>query len=497
MRVAVGGFLHETNTFAEAHTTYEDFATPDAWPGIVRGDAIAPAVRGLNLPMAGFLAQAETLGFDLVPTIWASASPSGLVTQSAFESIVDELVARLAAAGPLDAVFLDLHGAMVCEHVADGDGEIMRRVREVAGPNATMVVVLDFHANITRQMVETADLLVTYRTYPHVDMEQTGRRAAALLVAAASRPYKAFRKLPYLIPLHWQSTLAEPMASLMAIVEDVEQTPGVTSVALAAGFSLADFDECGPAVVVYGDDREAVDASADRLEQAFLEREPAFAGELLAPSGALERARSVLGTVLLADTQDNPGAGATSDTVGILRAMIDAHVPDGVIAVICDPEAAAAAHAAGEGADITIGLGAKSPRSTEESVVATYRVERLGDGNFVGTGPFYSGCRMQLGPMAQLRVGGVRIVVSSRRQQAADQAMLRHVGIDPASHKIVALKSSVHFRADFAPFAKQILIVVAPGENVADPERLAYSRLRRGVRIQPLGRAFAPPEGER
>ena len=497
MRVAVGGFLHETNTFAEAHTTYEDFAAPDAWPGIVRADEIAPAVRGLNLPMAGFLAQAETLGFDLVPTIWASASPSGLVTQSAFETIVDELVERLAAAGRVDAVFLDLHGAMVCEHIDDGDGEIIRRVRKAAGPDATIVVALDFHANITRLMVETADLLVTYRTYPHVDMEETGRRAASLLADASSRPYKAFRKLPYLIPLHWQSTLAEPMASMMAIVEDAERAPGITSAALAAGFSLADFDECGPAVVVYGDDRNAVDASADRLERSFLEREPAFAGELLEPAEAIKRARAVDGTVLLADTQDNPGAGATSDTVGILRAMVEARVPDGVVAVICDPEAAAAAHAAGEGADITIALGAKSARSTEESVVATFHVERLGDGNFVGTGPFYSGCRMQLGPMAQLRIGEIRVVVSSRRQQAADRAMLRHVGIDPARHQIVALKSSVHFRADFAPLAKQILIVVAPGENIADPERLGYSRLRRGVRIQPLGRAFEPREGER
>ncbi len=497
MRVAIGGFLHETNTFAEAHTTYEDFAAPDAWPGIVRADEIAPAVRGLNLPMAGFLAQAETLGFDLVPTIWASASPSGLVTQSAFETIVDELVERLAAAGRVDAVFLDLHGAMVCEHIDDGDGEIIRRVRKAAGPDATIVVALDFHANITRLMVETADLLVTYRTYPHVDMEETGRRAASLLADASSRSYKAFRKLPYLIPLHWQSTLAEPMASMMAIVEDAERAPGITSAALAAGFSLADFDECGPAVVVYGPDRNAVDASADRLERSFLDREPAFAGELLEPAEAIKRARAVDGTVLLADTQDNPGAGATSDTVGILRAMVEARVPDGVVAVICDPEAAAAAHAAGEGADITIALGAKSARSTEESVVATFRVERLGDGNFVGTGPFYSGCRMQLGPMAQLRIGGIRIVVSSRRQQAADRAMLRHVGIDPARHQIVALKSSVHFRADFAPLAKQILTVVAPGENIADPERLGYSRLRRGVRIQPLGRAFEPREGGR
>jgi len=492
MRVAVGGFLHETNTFAKAHTAYEDFATPDAWPGIVRGDEIAPAVQGVNLPMAGFLAQAETLGFELVPTIWASAAPSGLVTQSAFEAIAGELVGRLAAAGRVDAVFLDLHGAMVCEHVADGDGEILRRVRAVVGAETTIVAALDFHANVTRAMVETADLLATYRTYPHVDMEETGRRAATLLVEASSRPYKAFRKLPFLIALHWQSTLAEPMASLMALVGDAEQAPGVTSVALAAGFSLADFDECGPAIVVYGRDRQAAEAAADRLEQAFLDREPGFAGELLEPAVALERARSAAGTVLLADTQDNPGAGATSDTVGILRAMIEAGVPDAVVAVICDPEAAAAAHQAGEGAEITIALGAKSPRATEESVVATFRVERLGDGNFVGTGPFYGGSRMQLGRMAQLRVGGIRVVVSSRRQQAADRAMLRHVGVDPAAHRIVALKSSVHFRADFGPLASQILIVVAPGENLADPERLGYARLRRGVRIQPLGRAFEP-----
>ena len=496
MRVAVGGFLHETNTFASSRATYEEFAAPDAWPGIVRGDEIAPAVCGLNLPVAGFLAQADKLDFDLIPTIWASAAPSGPVTQSAFEAIVGELVERLAGAGPVDAVFLDLHGAMVCEHIADGDGEIIRRVREAVGPDATIAVALDFHANITRLMVEAADLLVTYRTYPHVDMEEAGRRTASLLANSSSRPYKAFRKLPYLIPLHWQSTLVEPMASMMAIVEAEERLSGVTSVALAAGFSLADFEDCGPAIVVYGDDRRAVDALADRLERSLLDREPAFAGELLEPSEAIRRARSIDGTVLLADTQDNPGAGGTSNSVGILRAMLEASVPDAVVAVMCDPEAAATAHAAGEGAEINIALGAKSGRLMEESVVGTFHVERLGDGNFVGTGPFYSGCRMQLGPMAQLRIGGIQIVVSSRRQQAADRAMLHHVGVDPARHQIIALKSSVHFRADFASIAKQILIVAAPGENTADPERLGYCRLRRGVRIQPLGRPFEPRESE-
>ena len=189
--------------------------------------------------------------------------------------------------------------------------------------------------------------------------------------------------------------------------------------------------------------------------------------------------------LILADTQDNPGGGGNADTMSLIKAMVASGSRDVLAGVICDPEAAARAHAAGEGALVELQLGARAGTTGETPLAARYRVLALGDGRFTGTGPFYRGGRFELGPMALLEVGGVRIAVASRKQQAADQAMFRHLRAEPAEYAVLALKSSVHFRADFGPIASRILVVEAPGPNVADPARLPFTRLRPGMRTGP------------
>ena len=172
-RIAVGGFQHETNTFAALPATLADFVAPDAWPGLVRGEALFEAVRGINLPAAGFIDEARSAGDELAPLAWCSAQPSGRVTRDAYEHVCHMLLEDLSASGSLDAVYLDLHGAMVAEHLDDADGELLRRVRRLLGPDVRLVASLDFHANVSPLMVATADLLVGYRTYPHVDRAET------------------------------------------------------------------------------------------------------------------------------------------------------------------------------------------------------------------------------------------------------------------------------------------------------------------------------------
>ena len=178
-RIAVGGFQHETNTFAKRETGLAQFIEPDAWPGLVRGLEMLEAIAGINLPAAGFVSEASALGHRVVPLLWCAAQPAGRVTREAFETISALLLARLADAGPCDAVYLDLHGAMVAEHLDDADGELLRRVRAAVGPAVPIVASLDFHANISPAMVATADALPSYRSYPHVDMAETGARAAS------------------------------------------------------------------------------------------------------------------------------------------------------------------------------------------------------------------------------------------------------------------------------------------------------------------------------
>ncbi len=491
-RIAVGGFQHETNTFAPLPASLEDFETPDAWPGLVRGAALLEAVRGINLPAAGFVDAALAGGFKLVPLTWCAAQPSGRVTREAFETVSAMLLDDLSACSSLDAVYIDLHGAMVAEHVDDADGELLSRVRRVVGEDTRVVASLDFHANVSPRMVEAADALVGYRTYPHVDMAETGARAFGLLhdLLRAPLPAKSHRALPFLIPLTSQCTLVEPMRSLMACVSG-PPPPGVVSLDFFPGFPAADVAECGPTLVGLGRDPRAVARALDALETLVLQREGAFRLDLVSIAEAVAQARRHDGRpghpLVLADTQDNPGAGGNADTTSLLKALVEADIPGTLAGVIWDSEAAARAHAAGEGATVELALGARTGFPGETPLSARYRVDRLGDGRFTGTGPFYRGGRFALGPMALLTLGHVRIVVASRKQQAADQAMFRHVGAEPAEATVLALKSSVHFRADFGAIAKKVLLVEAPGPNPADPARLPFTQLPPDRRLRPAG----------
>jgi microcystin degradation protein MlrC len=356
------------------------------------------------------------------------------------------------------------------------------------GRDVRLVASLDFHANVSDRMVEAADVLVGYRSYPHVDMAETGARCYVLLRELLQAPFPARRRraLPFLIPLTSQCTLVEPMRSLMARTRS--PPPGVASLSFFPGFPAADVAECGPSIVAFGRDEDAVRLAVDALFDAVLAEEAGFGLELLSVAEAVEMARREGRPgrpLILADTQDNPGAGGNADTTTLLKALAAAGLPGTLAGVIWDPEACARAHAAGEGRTIEIGLGARTGFPGETPLVARWRVVRLGDGRFTGTGPFYRGGRFELGPMALLEHGHLRVAVASRKQQAADQAMFRHLGAEPAGAAVLALKSSVHFRADFGPIAGRVVLVDAPGPNPADPARLPFTRLAPGLRLRP------------
>lgn len=496
-RIAIAGFQHETSSFAPTKAGYEAFATPGGWPGLTRGPAILEAVAGINLPVAGFIDAARADGHELAPALWCHAPPSAPVTEAAYERIAGMLLEDLAALMPADAVYLDLHGAMVAEHLEDGEGELLGRVRALVGPDMPVVASLDLHANLTPAMVAAADALPAFRTYPHLDMAETGARAAeqvGRLLGTRSRRHTTLRQAPFLAPITSQCTLVDPARALYAAAREVEGG-GAACVSLCMGFPLADIRDCGPAVAVHGSDEAAVGRAAEEIAGLIESSEVAFASEYWTPDDAVRRAMALAGSagrpVILADTQDNPGAGGDGDTTGIIESLVRLGAQGAVVALLNDAEAARAAHAAGEGADIEIAIGEGSGQPGHRPYRNRFRVARLGDGAFTATGPFYAGSRMRLGPMALLEVGGVGILVASRKQQAADQAMLRHLGVEPAAQKILALKSSVHFRADFQALASEILIVTAPGPCIADTTKLAYKRLRPGVRVGPGGPAFA------
>ena len=499
-RIAIGGFQHETNCFVPTRTDFAYFAAHRDRPPLVRGPDVLEWLSDTSFALSGFLREMGD-AHDYAPLLWTSGGAGGYVTRDAFERIAGEMVGLLSQAMPVDAIYLDLHGAAVCEDFEDCEGELLRRIRAAVGDAVPVVYSLDYHANVTPAMLAYGDGVQAYRTYPHVDRVDTGKRAARVLqqVLERGRPAgRALRKAPFLLPLNSQCTMIDPSKAIIEHSVRLERGD-VLSVAYLAGFPPADLHDCGPSVVVYAWTQAAADAAADTLLRDIEAREAAFAQPLLQPDEAVQQAMRIAETasrpVVIADTQDNPGAGGTGDTTGMLVALIRNGAHRAVLGFLVDPESAAAAHAAGEGADVTLALGGRFGPDGCEPCVATFRVECLGDGRFTTTGPSVGGRQVDLGPMALLRVGGpggVGVVVTTKRMQAHDQSPFRHLGIEPSEQKILVLKSTVHFRADFQPIAETVLVALAPGGHVVDTTRYPFRRLRAGVRLFPLGPGFVP-----
>lgn len=494
-RIAIGGFLHETNTFAPSKATFSDFDGASGYGHIREGDAIFEHLSQVNAAIAGAIQTGHDRGWNMVPTLWCAASPSAHVTEDAFERIAGRLLDLIARAGPLDGVFLDLHGAMVAEHLDDGEGELLARLRALIGPDVPVAVALDLHANVTPLMVENADLLESYRTYPHVDMTETGARAAQVLaqmVETGARPEKAFLQAPFLTAIAWQSTWSEPARRLYQRLEEIAQ--GQTAISFNMGFPAADFPDCGMSVLAYG---PGADKAARKMMDAVEAAEPAFNGRVWSAdegvAEAMRLAASARRPVVLSDTQDNPGAGANSDTTGMLRAMLEAGA-SGAIGNLFDPAAAQTAHDAGEGATIELSLGGHSGVPGDSPLRAEFQVEKLSDGVFTAPGPYYGGRVMEMGPSACLRINNVRIALTSAKAQMADRAMFSSLGIIPERERILVVKSSNHFRADFTLIAEAILVCQSPGPMAVDPATLPWRRLRRGLRLSPMGAPFEPKE---
>ena len=485
MRIAIGGFLHESHSFAPRATGFEDFLKPGGFPPLLHTKELVETLRPTSVCSAGAIAAAEAAGAEIAPLAWSFANPAGPVTREAFERISALILAALSDALPVDGVFLELHGAMVSDDFPDAEGELLRRARAVVGPDIPIAVTLDPHANMTPLMARMADVLVPYRTYPHVDMRAMGVRATELLLARIARkaPWAmAFRELDFLIPITSQCTMVEPMAGVMAARAAIEAQHAV-ELAYCFGFPYADFDGCGQAIAAWAETPEAAQAAVDALAADIAAREAAFAGGVMEAQEAVARALAApRHPIVIADTQDNPGGGGHGDTTGMLAELLKQGAEGAVLAPMNDAEAAAACHAAGVGATVTLALGGKSDGAPLQ---VTGVVERLSDGRFTLEGPMGKGNPANLGQTALLRVGGVRVVIVSRKMQAHDQAIFRHLGVEPAAQRIVVVKSSVHFRAHFQPIAAEVLVAAAPGPVVADPATLPFTALRPGLRLRP------------
>ncbi|CAN7522822.1 M81 family metallopeptidase [Bosea sp. LjRoot90] len=490
LRLAIGGFQHETHSFAPKATVFSDFLNPAGFPPLTRGAALMAEIAGTATALAGAIPVFEAHGATLLPLLWCLGMPAGPIEDGAFERIAAMLCADVSdalLAGPLDGVYLDLHGAALTDSIPDAEGELLLRLRRILGPDVPVVISLDPHANLTAEMVACSDGIAPYLTYPHVDKRETGARAAKLLLARVARgvPFaKAFRQLDYWFTLSGQCTMTEPMRSVMAERAAISAQFEVAELGFCFGFPYADFADCGAAVSCHADTQGQADAAADAFLAYLNARENDFRPDAIpgaaAVAEALKTAKDAHRPVILADTQDNPGGGGHCDTTGLLAELVGQGAQGAVVCLINDADSARACHAAGEGATLQLDLGGKSDGVPFSGLA---RVLKLGDGNFTLTGPMGQGNRAKLGATALVAFEpGVRVMIASRKTQAYDQAILRHLGVEPTECPIIVLKSSVHFRADYEPIAERIIVAASPGPVIVDPSTLPFRHVRPGIR---------------
>lgn len=481
-RVGLLGVVHETNTFEAGSTGYAAFAQPADREPLMQGDALW-AMRGTRSVMGGMLEvlepQLPTGLLELVPLYRASAAPSAMVESAAWQRIQSEVLQAVAQAGPLDGLLIEFHGAMVAEGERDCEGALLAALRACLGPQCVLVATLDFHANVSAAMVGHADVLVPYRTYPHIDMFETGQRAARRMLArlmADAPDCHVWAQAAFLIPLAGQYTGDGAMGAFMQDCAIAARRHAV-DVAFCGGFVLADTSDTGPSLVVYAPEgkQDVAQQALHSLMERLQSYRSALAPALWAPSEAVARLQPQERSIL-ADVADNPGAGCAADNLATLCALHDAAIPRSLVATLNLPHWASQAHAVGVGAEIAVDLPGRD-------LPVVMRVLALSDGHYCCSGAMWLGREVRQGPTARLRWGTVELIVASLPVQALDPGALACTGVSADDYQVLSLKSSVHFRAAFGPWAQTILNVDAfrqPGDPA--PERI-YQQLRSGVAV--------------
>jgi microcystin degradation protein MlrC len=473
---------HETNTFSTIATDRAQFEARH----LHYGEEIVETFRGTGTCLGGMIEGAERHGLALLPSVAAAASPAGRVTDDIYGHVKDRLLADLRAAGRVDGVLLDLHGAMATESLEDAEGDLLQAVRRVVGPGVPVAVTLDFHGNVTPAMARHADLLHGYRTYPHVDMAERGLEATRRLrdlAARRVRPTVALRRPPLLPPLGNQGTARGPMRRLYDPADEMERDPRVITISVFAGFPHADIPEAGLGIYVATDgDQALADHLADRLAETAWAHRHEFIHQGLPPAEAVRRAlQAPAGPVVLADMADNTGGGAAGDGTEILRELVRQGARSAVVACLWDPRAVQACVESGVGRSLTLEVGGQVDDRHGAPLRVTGVVRTLSDGRFVHKGPMARGLPGRLGPTAVLDVNDVKVILISHRWQTLDPEMIRFVGLDPLEQKILVVKSTIHYRAAFEPLAREILEVDAPGLSSSNLGRFDFTRVRRPI----------------
>lgn len=487
--VLTAEFAHETNTFNRHLTEYHSFMDRYGYFGDEaikeRGDA--------NTELAGFLDTGRKHGWDIIHVLSCSAEPAGYVTRDAFDRLAGQIVGAAAAnRDKLSGILLGLHGAMVTEFTEDGEGELLRRLREVVGPDLPIAITLDLHANVTPAMCALADIIVSYKTYPHIDMRARAVQAGEILHRAMKgeiKPKTLRAHRPMLDEANGGRTDIGPMIARLEKAVAYEREPGVLAVSINAGFGNADIVDVGPTVLVTYD----ANAGHEAKHRAFAEEiaediwQKRFdilnnympVAEAAAIAKAYQRGK---GPIIVADYADNPGGGGYGDSTNLLAALLAAGIADAAFGPMVDPELALALHERKIGEQVAVKLGGKTdPRFGGAPLDVTGELLLISDGSYTGDGPMVGGLRLSFGPSAVIRVDGIEILVVTEPAQMLDLQQFKAFGIDPARKTVVGLKSMQHFRAAFEPIAGKVIVCDSGALCTTYYDRLPYRNVKRPI----------------
>jgi microcystin degradation protein MlrC len=498
MRIGIAGMSHETNTFSPVLTDLKRFSGSAETPP--SGDRALKIFRGTGTCVGGFIDVCERRGYAFELGIAAGAAPSGPVENDTYEFMA---AAILDLASKVDALMLDLHGAMVTKTFDDGEGELLRRIRS-RHPDMPISVALDMHANVTPDMATNANIICGYHTYPHIDMAETAERAGNLLLdmlEGRCQPVMSWGNAPMLPHVMRQGTDDEPNRSLQARVIDIEQGEALAA-SVFVGFPHADIHDAGLSAVVITDAQPevAMQLRNELLRQAWNDRQQfVYRPEPLEASMA--RARELAeqagqGPVLLLDHYDNTASGGTMDSTAVLAAVLAARLEDVAVFGIFDPQAVKTMVAAGIGAEVTLPLGGHLPTPSiprqSSPLTVTGRVKLLADGRFPATVAMSRGMTMDMGLCGVLSIGSVDVVVISRHIEPFDPGCMRAVGIEPTARRYLMIKSRIHYRVGFRSLVKGTVECAGIGVCTSDYSELEFNQVRRPV--YPLDGVNTPPD---
>lgn len=476
-KIAFGGIMHESNTFSSTPTDFKAFSK-------TIGDDIVSTWKDTHHEMGGYIQCIERQDVSGIPTLMATATPAGPVTADAFEKLTEILRQQLNSIPNLDGILLALHGAMVVESYPDGDGEVLKRLRESFGESLPIVVTLDHHANVSQQMLDNSTALVIYKTNPHIDQRQRGIQAGKLLIRTLQEdvnPTQALAKPPMILNILYQNTSREPMLSIINSGKQLEENTDILVTNVAAGYPYADVSEIGPSFIVVTDDESLLaQTEANRLSDMLWNVRDQLSLNLPDVTIAVQQAiQTKKHPVILVEMGDNIGGGSPGDSTIILSELIRQKAT-GFVVVLYDPESVQTCVNTGVGNDVPLLVGGKTDELHGEPISLQGKVRLIHDGHFIETEPRHGGQKYHnQGLTAVVEVDNSLVVLTSKRQTPFSLQQLLSLGIDPKSMQIIVVKAAIAYRAAYEPIAGKIIEVDTPGLTAVNPLHFPYQNVRR------------------